>query len=708
LDIKVAITKSYSQSLIKLPKDIQKRASKALEKFMENPDSAALNYEKINDCLDDKVRTIRITQKYRAIVLHPEEGNIYLFVHVDNHDEAIDWAKNKRFDINQYTSALQVVDMELVNQAHVEEVFENPVNQETSISDKYSEDELIEIGIPRMMLPILKYVRNMEDLINSVKGYVSNDIFEVLEFCVSGFPVEEIKDCFSQEPVLKEDTLSTLLDKQINQSYIKVFTDDEEIKKVLDDPIDYWRIFIHPVQRKYVIGNDGNYNGSFQLKGSAGTGKTVVAMHRAKYLAENVYTSEGDQILYTTFSKKLTKSVEYNLKNMCDLEILKRIEVVHLHSLIAKYLKKYNVTFNIIDDKTRKILIGYAISKAGCESEYSVNDIVQELDVVFSFYMITDKETYLKVSRNGTYKKLGRNQRGDVWRIISEYYELLHDMNSKEWWLVINDAVNMLISKKELPYKAIIVDEAQDFGMAEYRFLRALVPEKENDLFIVGDIRQQIYENRINFSRCNINILGNRTRNMTLNYRNTFEINQMADQIINGVQYQDLDGTVLEDIRSHAIIKGEKPIIQAFDTPRQEIDFIADEINRIAGAGIMLNEIAVVARTNNQLKSAVQSLEEKGISAITLDDVDTISNRKIYYGTMHSIKGFEFKVIFLIGANSEMIPLKSVVDGLENEKEIAVKIRMEKSLLYVAVTRARDMLYVTGSQDVSGWIGGEI
>jgi mRNA-degrading endonuclease RelE of RelBE toxin-antitoxin system len=322
LDIKVAITKSYSQSLIKLPKDIQKRASKALEKFMENPDSAALNYEKINDCLDDKVRTIRITQKYRAIVLHPEEGNIYLFVHVDNHDEAIDWAKNKRFDINQYTSALQVVDMELVNQAHVEEVFENPVNQETSISDKYSEDELIEIGIPRMMLPILKYVRNMEDLINSVKGYVSNDIFEVLEFCVSGFPVEEIKDCFSQEPVLKEDTLSTLLDKQINQSYIKVFTDDEEIKKVLDDPIDYWRIFIHPVQRKYVIGNDGNYNGSFQLKGSAGTGKTVVAMHRAKYLAENVYTSEGDQILYTTFSKKLTKSVEYNLKNMCDLEIL--------------------------------------------------------------------------------------------------------------------------------------------------------------------------------------------------------------------------------------------------------------------------------------------------------------------------------------------------------------------------------------------------
>lgn len=705
MDIKVAITKSYSQSLIKLPKEIQKRASEAVEKFMENPDLAALNYEKINDCIDDKVRTIRITQKYRAIVLHPEEGNIYLFVHADNHDEAMDWAKKKRFDVNQYTSALQVIDMELVDQVPAEKIIEQSVPKVESISDKYSEDELIEIGIPRMMLPILKHVCDMEDLINSVKGYVSDDIFEVLEFCVSGFPVEEIKDCFSQEPVSKEDTLSTVLDKQINQSYIKVFTDDEEIRKVLDDPIDYWRIFIHPVQRKYVIGKAGNYNGSFQLKGSAGTGKTVVAMHRAKYLAENVYNAEGDQILYTTFSKKLTKSVEYNLKNMCDLDTLKRIEVIHLHSLIAKYLKKYNVTFNIIDDKTRQTLIGYAINKAGFENEYTVNDISQELDVVFSFYMIADKDAYLKVSRNGTYKKLGRNQRGDVWNIISEYYELLHDTNSKEWWMVINDAVNMLTSKKELPYQAIIVDEAQDFGMAEYRFLRALVPEKENDLFIVGDIRQQIYDNRINFSRCNINILGNRTRDMTLNYRNTFEISQMADQIINGVQYQDLDETILKDSRSHAIIKGEKPAIHAFATSKEENDFVAEEINRLVGSGIMLNEIAVVARTNNQLKMVVQSLEEKGISAIPLDDVDTISNRKIYYGTMHSIKGFEFKVIFLIGANSEMIPLKSVVDGLEYEKELAVKLRMEKSLLYVAVTRARDMLYVTGSPDVSGWIG---
>jgi mRNA-degrading endonuclease RelE of RelBE toxin-antitoxin system len=695
LGIRVAITKSYLQALGKLPKDIQKRANEAIEKFKENPDAATLNYEKIFDCRDDKVRTLRITQKYRAVILHPDEGNVYLFVHADNHDETMDWAKNKVFDVNKYTSALQVVDMEISQQKLYEPEVVNEA--EEAIADKYTEAELIDIGIPRMILPILKLVRNMEDLINTVKGYVSDDIFEVLEFCVSGFKVEEIKECFSQEPVLNNDTLSTVLEKAVNTAYIKVVTEDEDIKRILDDPIDYWRIFIHPAQRKYVVGNNGNYKGSFQLKGSAGTGKTVVALHRAKYLAENIYTEDGDKILYTTFSKKLTKSVEHNLKNMCGFDALKKIEVVHLHSLIAKYLKKYNVSFNIIDEKTRYTLVGYAISKASFEYGYTVNDIIQELDIVFSFYRIMSKETYLKVSRNGTYKKLGRNQRDEVWSIVSEYYELLHEMNSKEWWMVIDDAVKMLSFKKEHPYKAIIIDEAQDFGMPEYSFLRALMPEKENDLFIVGDIRQQIYTNRINFSRCNINILGNRTRSMILNYRNTFEISRIADQLISDLQYRDLDETVLENERSHAIIKGEKPVIKSFATDDQEIDYIAAEIERITSTGIMENEIAVVARTNGQLKAITEKLEGKGIKSIPLENVDTISNRKIYYGTMHSIKGFEFKVVFVAGTNSEMIPLKKVIDGLEYDREKTEKLKMEKSLLYVAVTRARDMLYVTGS-----------
>jgi len=702
VSIEVAITRSYLQALSRLPRGIQKKANEFFDKFKENPDSAAINYEKIHNMKDDKVRTVRIDQKYRAIVLHPEEGNVYIFVHVDNHDEAMDWAKNRVFDLNQYTSAIQVVDMEIVEREI--DYLLNMNEAKESIANKYSEDELLEIGIPKMIIPILKFVTSMEDLIASVKGYVSDDIFEVLEFCVSGFPVEEIKDCFSLEPLASTETLTEVLNKPINQSYIKVVTDDEEIKKILDDPIDYWRIFIHPAQRKYVIGNNGNYNGSFQLKGSAGTGKTVVAMHRAKYLAESVYTSEGDRILYTTFSKKLTKSVEHNLKNMCDFEALKRIEVTHLHSLIAKYLQKYNVSFNIVDDKTRQQLIGYAINKAGFDGEYSVNDIIQELDIVFSFHQITDKDTYLRVSRNGTYKKLGRNQRNDVWLIISEYYELLHEINTKEWWMVIHDSINMLKFKKEIPYKAIIIDEAQDFGMPEYRFLRALIPEKENDLFIVGDIRQQIYFNNVNFSRCNINVLGNRTRNMTLNYRNTFEISQMADKIINGIKYKDLDETILENGNSHAIIKGEKPIINIFRSLDQEINFVAEEINKIVNTGILPNEIAVIGRTNGQLKKAINYLEEKGIKAISLDDVDTITNKKIYYGTMHSIKGFEFKVIFIIGANDETVPLKAMVNQTKSEKEKDIKLRMEKSLLYVAMTRARDMLFITGSPEISSWL----
>jgi superfamily I DNA/RNA helicase len=165
-----------------------------------------------------------------------------------------------------------------------------------------------------------------------------------------------------------------------------------------------------------------------------------------------------------------------------------------------------------------------------------------------------------------------------------------------------------------------------------------------------------------------------------------------------------LTKTVLENERSHAIIKGEKPVIKSFATDDQEIDYIAAEIERITSTGIMENEIAVVARTNGQLKAITEKLEGKGIKSIPLENVDTISNRKIYYGTMHSIKGFEFKVVFVAGTNSEMIPLKKVIDGLEYDREKTEKLKMEKSLLYVAVTRARDMLYVTGSPDLSEWM----
>ncbi|SDY94437.1 UvrD-like helicase C-terminal domain-containing protein [Proteiniborus ethanoligenes] len=706
MNVDIAITKTYLTALSKLPKSKQKKANNFFEKFKLNPDSASINYEDIIDMKDDKVRTVRIDQKYRAIIIHPPEGNVYLFVYIDNHDEAMDWAKNKIFNVNSSTSAIQVVDLTIGKKEVVpsEEEIESQDKGELSIADIYTQDELISIGIPKLVLPVLSFIKTDEDLVKHVKEYVSEDIYEILSFCLEGIDIEEIKECFSIENDFVPKTMHEAINKDINKSYIKVISEEDVISKVLDDPIDLWRIFIHPQQNKYVIGNNGNYKGSFQLKGSAGTGKTVVAMHRAKYLAENVYTSREDKILFTTYSKKLTKSVEYNLKNMCNLESLNRIEVINLHSWIAKYLKEHNISFKIIDDETRAIFIESAITRVGLEQDYTLSDVITEIDVVLSYHQVMDLDSYLRVSRNGAFKKLGRSQRKEVWNIISEYLEMLHESDFTEWWIIIKDVIHMISRKKDINYSAIIIDEAQDFGMPEYRLIRALIDEKENDLFIVGDIRQRIYSVNSNFSKCGINIKGNRTRELKINYRNTLEISQQAEKIIRGVNFTDFDSDTFQDKSSKCVMRGKRPIINNFPSQYEESNYVLEEIRKIVSSGINYSEIAIVSRVNSYLSIIKDTLNKAMIRTISLEEVNPISQNNVYIGTMHGIKGFEFKVVFLVGMNESMIPYKNQLDKLEYHREIEEYENKERSLLYVAMTRARDQLYILSSNQISKWI----
>lgn len=706
MNIEIAITKSYLTALLKMPKNIQKKASELIDKFKSQPEAASINYESIITMKDEKVRTIRVDQKYRAIILQPSEGNVYLFVYIDHHDEAMNWAKNKVFNINEYTSAIQLVDLDIIKGPTESEAvsYEWLSIDEKSIADKYTKEELLSMGIPEIVIPVLSMIKTNEDLIEYVKDYVSTDIFDILEFCLEGIPVDEILDCLLVVPSVTKPTMKEAINKEINKSYIKVVSDEESIRDILDNPIDYWRVFIHPRQLQYVIGNKGHYNGSFQIKGSAGTGKTVVAMHRAKYLATTVYTSETDKILFTTFSKKLTKSVEYNLKNMCTMESLKRIEVINIHEWIAKYLKDHQIKFQIIDNQTRRTFIANAIQKLQLHDNFTVNDIITEIDVVMSFYQVSDLSTYLKVSRNGTYKKLGRLQRTQVWGIVSEYFEMLNEAEKTEWWLLIKNVIYMINHKKDRSYTAIIVDESQDFGMPEYRLLRSLVEEKEDDLFIVGDIRQRIYDNRANFSKCNINIKGNRTRKLNINYRNTYEIGSFAQNIIDGISFKEFDDVEFENIKASYVIKGAEPIIKNFTNKNMESDFVCKEIKDIVSSGISYNEIAVIARTNKYVESIGEILRNEGIAFASFEEVNPITRNSVYVGSMHGIKGFEFKVVFLIGVNDKLLPFENHLNHLKYDNEIEAFIKQEKSLLYVSLTRARDLVYVLSSDTKCAWI----
>lgn len=699
MEIKVAITQTYLEAMQKLPKKIFKKATELFEKFKNNPTSSALNYEKIKDMKDENVRTLRVDQKYRAIVVFPTQGNTYTFVYVDDHDLAMDWARNKTFGKNILTDSIQMVDEKFFTEHFTDsgKVNKNEENKPI-ILENYSEEELIGLGVPNLLIPSLNFIKDSKSLNEYFKGRVSQDIIDILEYCLMQEPIDSIKEIFSQgNQQLENDNLYN----ELSNSYVKVLTEDEDIKEVLSQGLDSWRIFLHPSQIKLVKGYGGNYKGPINIKGSAGTGKTVVAMHRAKYLLENIY--KNDKILYTTFSKKLIKSVEYNLKNMCSMEELKRIDVKNIDALIADYLRKYEIKYRIVTDSQRSELINEAIIRTNQEKQYTVNDIINEIDIVIKNNNIITLDDYLSISRIGAYKKAGKNQRLEMWDIYTEYLQILRDNELFEWWQMINVAIKILNEKKDYQYEAIIVDESQDLGMPEFRFLRAFIPEKENDLFIVGDVKQRIYNSYVNFSKCGINIRGNRSSILKINYRNTCEIGDLAVEVLKGNKYKDLDGERIDEHHNYSLLIGDNPILKDFDNLKDEYNYIIQEINNLLVEGYQLYEIAVVSRTNKYISDFVEFARNHGLKSCSLEEVD-ISNDMFYYGTMHSIKGFEFRVVFVIGASEEELDLNYYVEKIDNDKEKKSFITLTKSLLYVAITRAREMVYITGVPELSNLI----
>lgn len=701
--INLVINHSWFEALLKIPKDVQKRAIKQVDQLSKDYNHPSLNFEPIYEVRDDKVYTFRITNKYRGVVIRFSNNDL-MVVHVDNHDEAIGWVRNKVFEINDYSNSIQYYEAELIDPSVPTIQVIEPKN-ENSLYDLFSEKQFLSLGVPKPCLPALRYIYSVEDLQTNIKEYVSSNIVDILETCLlPDAKYEEVYNIFigDEEPhnLPKGSSIKTLASKKTNKPYLIAYSNEDSINQMLGESIEKWRVFLHPIQQELVT---KSFNGSALVKGAAGTGKTVVAMHRAKYLAEYVFSGSQEKILFTTYSKKLIKSINSNLSKICSQNTLEKIDVLHIHSWAAQYLSSHGIEFKII--KNRGELLGTILSEIDNEEGFRIEDIEIEIDKVISQNEITTLDDYIKVKRKGTYCRLGRNQKTKLWSILSKYYETLREQNEYEWWQIIVLARKLVNEKKDVAYAAIILDEAQDFGMVEYRLIRSLVDEKKNDIFMVGDIRQQIYAKHHNFSKCNINIKS-RSKKLSRNYRNSIQINDLANHTLEDVSFYDLDDNELKNEFASSFISGKKPIILEFLNKKEEADYVIQEIRKNIDAGIELYEMAIFCRTKRYLREFFKELDEVAIRYKLIDDInfENQDQNAITLSTMHSAKGFEFKVVYMIGMNKGIIPLESAIDNLNYDKEIDDFIKMEKSLIYVSMTRARDVLYILSSSILSEYI----
>jgi len=638
-------------------------------------------------------------------VIAKPDPNVYVLMWVDHHDEAYRWAERKRLEVNPATGAVQVLDMTAVPAA----VAAAPVAAApqlgalfASVKDKH----LLQLGVPEELLPVVRSMNTDADM-ERAESAIPQEAYEALFLLASGYTVEqvftEMQKPQVEAPAVDTSDYDKALRNEDSQRRFYIVEGSQELAEILTAPLEQWRIFLHPKQRQLVRMRAG---GPVRVLGGAGTGKTVVAMHRARYLAEEVFTGKDDRILFTTFTKNLATDISQNLRKLCgDEKAWARIEVQHLDGWVANFLRtqgyRPEVVYNAANDCWRN-----ALDQAPAESGLRERFYRVERESVVQAQNITSVDEYLAAARIGRGTRLSRDMKKKIWPVFQEYRAQLNEGGKKEYVDLIRDARQFIENKAlRLPYRTVIVDEVQDLSAEAFRLLRTIVPAAENDLFIVGDAHQRIYRHRVSLGKCGIDIRG-RGKKLKINYRTTDEIRRFAVRLLEGRPIDDLDGGQDDQKGYMSLTHGTAPATMTFASAAEEATYLRQHVQGLVAQGSPLESICIVARTKKLVENYAAHLRASGIETYEVKR-DTAEQRErpgIRLATMHRVKGLEFEHIVVAGANRGIVPLDMALaagDDAITQRNLETG---ERALLYVALTRAKRSALVTAYGEASPYL----
>lgn len=695
--VKVAISADFLKAFARIPARQQAKVREFVEQFRANPAASSINYEKIRQARDANVRSVRIDEAYRGIVVAPESGNVYVLVWVDHHDEAYRWAEQKLFAVNAETGSLQVLDVDVVAQAAAVPREDEPAG----LFAGYRDRELCRVGVPEVLVPLVRSI-DTEQKLDEVAAYVPQEAAEALYMLASGFTLQEVEEALLQraDPAAVDVAdIGAALSSPDSMRRFHVVADAEELASILNAPLAQWRVFLHPSQRSIV---EMDARGPMRVLGGAGTGKTVVAMHRAVRLATQVFTGESDRILVTTFTKNLAADIRASLELLAPRAVLQRIEVINLDAWVHQFLRAQKMEAAVMFDGESREVWSRVMAVAPPELELPQSFYVEEWREVVQAHGVQGLDEYMTVSRTGRGRSITRAMRQLIWPVFEEYRSALRRLGKKELVDCMRDARILLETKGDiLPYRAIVVDEAQDMGMEAFRLLRRMIPlergERDgNDLFIVGDAHQRIYGRRVVLGRCGIEIRGRRSRTLRVNYRTTEETRRWAVGILEGRSFDDLDDGVDEQKGYRSLLHGVVPEVQVHASFADEVRAIRERMRALCEE-VPAHAVCLVARTRALLMQYEGALRADGIEVcmVEADVADDHARAGVRLATMHRVKGLEFEYMIIAGAGEEMLPLRPLVLAAEGESAREEVERGERSLLYVAATRARRALFIT-------------
>jgi len=702
------------RSLKKLPDRVSAKFLDMMTRFMSDPSAHGLNFESVKGTRDRGVKSVRIDQGYRAIAF--VTGQDVMFMHVNAHDEAYRWAEGRSVRVDPATNRIRVVEaLEVEQEAEVAAVKKAvPPSLFAAVSD----ERLTALGVLAEEFPKVRQLRDQEALDRSKDAFDATSL-DILIALAAGYPDEEIRAIVG----IKEP--DGIVDKKFAPSFADIIASDEsrqhifipeteeELRRVFEGDLEGWRIFLHPEQRRLAY---RDYNGPALVRGGAGTGKTVVAMHRAKHLADQIAADPArtaDRILFTTFTTNLAIDIQSNLRTLCPEHLEgtnPRIEVINLDRWVSQFLKRKKYPREIVyfgENRERLDQIWREVLDAHTVPELSEEFIRAEWEQVVQAKGVMTESAYFKLPRTGRGTALDRRRRASLWKIFSDFRARMVDERLAEPDDAYRDAIEILNSEaSNLPYSSVVVDEAQDMGEQAFRVVRAIVPERtdgdSNSIFVVGDAHQRIYGRRAAMSACGINVRG-RSRKLRLNYRTSDEIRKWAVSILEGISVDDLDEGADSLNGYTSVFRGPPPELAGFSNEAKEIDALIEWLLATKALGTQLSDIGILLRTNGQIDQLGRKLSDAGIENTRLRPnlADEREQAGVRLSTMHRAKGLEFQAVAIPFLSKSAFPPPALMRDAADDVDRRILLQQEKFLLHVAATRAKKLLRVSWSGEPS-------
>lgn len=680
------ISDTFTDSLNKLTGQEQKAVKTTAFDLQLNPANPGMKFHRIDKSKDPNFWSVRVNGDIRLIV-HKTASSLTL-CYVDHHDKAYQWAERRRLDTHPKTGAAQLVEVrETIQEIFIPKYVEKEESRQLPILFEHIPDsELLSYGVPI-------------DWIDDVKEATEDTLFEIAEHLPQEAAEALLDLATGKTPKLPEVAPVTAdpFEHPDAQRRFRVMKDVDELARALEYPWEKWTLFLHPDQRSLV---DKEYNGPVRVAGSAGTGKTVVALHRAGFLARQ---NPDARILMTTFSDALANSLKIKLKRLISNEprLAERLEV---HSINTIGEKLYAPQFGKPRIASREQIKNYLKDAALQIGDYkfSIPFLMTEWEQIVDAWQLKTWDEYKDVLRLGRKTRLPENQRMILWSI----FEIVRKKMETDTLITLSEMFEMITShlhaKGHMPFDYIVVDEAQDMNVAQLKFLAALGGEDKSNLFLAGDLGQRIFQSPFSWKALGVDVRG-RSYTLKINYRTSHQIRTMADLLLDA-KIADVDGIEVERKGTISVFNGPYPDVITANSVEEEIEKVSQWIKERQKEEIQPHEMAVFVRSEHELERAKSAVNKAEQQYVVLDEKVETARGHISISTMHLAKGLEFRAIAVMACDDEVIPLQERVETVADEADLEEVYNTERHLLYVACTRARDCLLVSGVDPVSEFL----